>query len=78
MTLSRIIELVSQAEREGITLAEMISKSMSSEQIDVASMELAEELSNNFENIESYMSDVEVPSLEDIVALDDGSLVQTV
>ena len=78
MTLSRIIELVSQAEREGITLAEMISKSMSSEQIDVASMELAEELSNNFENIESYMSDVEVPSLEDIAALDDGSLVQIV
>jgi len=78
MTLSRIIELVSQAESEGITLAEMISKSMSSEQIDVASMELAEELSNNFENIESYMSDVEVPSLEDIAALDDGSLVQIV
>jgi chromosome segregation and condensation protein ScpB len=78
MTLSRIIELVSQAEREGITLAEMISKSMSSEQIDVASMELAEELSSNFVNIESYMSDVEVPSLEDIAALDDGSLVQIV
>lgn len=74
MTLSRIMELVSQAENEGITLAEMISRTMSSEQIDSAEAELAEELSHNYGNIEEFMSDVEVPSLDEIESLSEDLL----
>jgi len=74
MTLSRIMELVSQAENEGITLAEMISRTMSSEQIDSAKAELSEELSLNYGNIEDFMSDVEVPSLDEIESLSEDLL----
>jgi len=74
MTLSRIMELVSQAENEGITLAEMISRTMSSEQIDSAKAELSDELSHNYGNIEEFMSDVEVPSLDEIESLSEDLL----
>jgi len=77
MTLSKLMGLVSQAENEGITLAEMISKTMTSEQVDVASMELAEELSNNYENLVDFMSDVEVPSLEEIAEFGEEFSVET-
>jgi hypothetical protein len=68
MGLSRLKELVSQAEREGVSLGVMISRRMSPEEIEMAQMELAEELCANHVSIERFMADVKVPSIDEIIA----------
>ena len=68
MSLSRLMELVGKAEQEGVTLAAMISTNLSPEDLDRARLELSTELSKNYSSIADYMNDVDVPSLEDIVA----------
>jgi hypothetical protein len=66
-------ELVSQAEKEGVTLAEMISRTLTSEQMDEMQSGLCIELELNYDKIEGFMQDVKVPSLDELMGLDDLS-----
>ena len=68
MSLSKLVDLVGRAEEEGVTLAAMISAHLSPEELERARLELSMELSKSYSAIEDFMSDVEVPSLDDIVA----------
>lgn len=68
MELSRMIELVSQAEREGITLAAMMSREMSLDEMELLQDELASHLADNYAKIESFMSGVSIPSMEEMLS----------
>jgi hypothetical protein len=70
MTRATLIELVSQAEREGITLAEVISRTLSPRDLDLIQSNLEDELSENYRKIEDFMGGVEVPSLTELMDLD--------
>lgn len=61
-------ELVSQAEKEGVSLGIMISQRMSPEEIELAQMELAAEICANHSSIEGFMADVRVPSIGEILS----------
>ena len=67
-----LVELASQAEKEGITLAEIISRTLDPRELDIMQAELADELSVNYRNIEGFMSGVEVPSLGELMDLDEA------
>lgn len=60
-----MIEMVSQAEKEGVSLAVMIAREMTAEEMDAAQLELASELSTRYTSIKHFMADVEVPSIEE-------------
>jgi len=66
-----LVELASQAEKEGITLAEVISRTLDPRELDLMQAELADELSENYRNIEGFMSGIEVPSLGELVNLEE-------
>ena len=70
MTRATLIELVSQAEREGITLAEVISRTLSPRDLDLIQSNLEDELSENYRKIEDFMGGVEVPSLTELMDID--------
>ncbi len=65
------MELVGQAEREGVSLGVMISREMSVEEIEAAQLDLAEAMKSNFANISHFMAGVEVPSLEELMGRGD-------
>jgi hypothetical protein len=67
-----LVELASQAEMEGITLAEVISRVLDPRELDLIQAELADELSENYRNIEGFMSGVEVPSLGELMDLEES------
>ena len=67
-----LVELASQAEKEGITLADVISKTLDPRELDLMQTELADELSENYRNIEGFMSGVEVPSLGELMNLEEA------
>lgn len=67
-----LADLVSQAEQEGTTLAEVISRTWSPKQMEHAQAELAREMSANYENIQGFMSDVHIPSIDEILALEES------
>ena len=62
------MELVSQAEREGVTLAAMVSREISSEEMELIQEDLASRLSENYAKIENFMSEVNIPSMEEILS----------
>jgi hypothetical protein len=66
-----LVELASQAEKEGITLAEVISRTLDPRELDLMQAELADELSENYRNIEGFMSDIEVPSIGELMNLEE-------
>ncbi|MEM0343915.1 MAG: hypothetical protein QXJ32_02855 [Thermoplasmata archaeon] len=68
MVLERMARLISQAEREGVTLAEVIAREMSPEEMDLAQDALAAQIDGNYESIRGFMSGVSVPSLDDVIA----------
>jgi hypothetical protein len=68
MGLSRIMELVSQAEREGITLAAMMSREMSLEEMELVQDELASHLTDNYAKIENFMAGISIPSMEEMLS----------
>ncbi len=74
MMLARVMELVSQAEREGVTLAAMMSKEMSSGEMELVQRDLIARLNDNYSKIESFMAEVTVPSMDRILAERDGIL----
>lgn len=63
-------ELVSQAEKEGVSLGIMISQRMSPEEIELAQMELSAEICANHDSIADFMADVRVPSVMEILSRD--------
>lgn len=67
-----LVELASQAEKEGITLAEVISRTLDPRELDLMQAELADELSENYRSIEGFMSEVEVPSLGELMNLEEA------
>jgi hypothetical protein len=74
MMLARVMELVSQAEREGVTLAAMMSKEMSSGEMELVQRDLIARLNDNYSKIERFMAEVTVPSMDQILADRDGIL----
>ncbi len=74
MSLSRIEELVSQAEKEDATLAEVITRSMSEEEIASAETEIRSRISSGYREIEDFMAGVEVASLEHYLTMDEDEL----
>jgi len=66
-----LAELASQAEKEGITLAEVISRTLNPRELDLMQAELADELSENYRNIEGFMSCIEVPSIGELMSLEE-------
>jgi hypothetical protein len=67
-----LVELAGQAEKEGITLAEVISRTLDPRELDLMQAELADELSENYRNIEDFMSGIEVPSLGELMNLEEA------
>jgi hypothetical protein len=67
-----LVELVSQAEKEGITLAEVMSRALDPRELDLMQAELADELSENYRNIEGFMSGIEVPSIGELMNLEEA------
>ncbi len=75
MALSGMMVLASQAEKEGITLAEKISKTLTAKEIARMQRDLERELASNYRNIENFMSGVDVPSIDELIALGDEELL---
>jgi hypothetical protein len=75
-----LVELASQAEKEGITLAEVISRTLDPRELDLMQAELADELSENYRNIEGFMSGIEVASIGELMNLEETceSLVESI
>ena len=67
MSHALLQKLVRQSETEGVTLAEVMARTLTASQIDRLQQELADELSEGYECICDFMGEVEVPSLEDIM-----------
>jgi hypothetical protein len=67
-----LVELASQAEKEGITLAEVISRTLDPRELDLMQAELADELSENYRNIDEFMNGIEVPSLGELMSLEEA------
>ncbi len=76
MAYTNMMELVSQAESEGVTLAEMLTRSLSSRDLDKVQDALIREMSSNYRNIEEFMSDVSVPSIDEILEMDQEELTE--
>ena len=66
-----LVELASQAEKEGITLAEVISRTLDPRELDLMQAELADELSENYRNIDEFMNGIEVPSIGELMNLEE-------
>jgi len=75
MSLSLLEQLVSQAEREGVTLAEVISRTMTEQQMMEAEQEIGSEVARERSDIEEFMSGIEVASLDTYLAMDDDQLL---
>ena len=73
-----IEQLASQAEKEGITLAELLTRDLSSEELDSAQEELVLDLADNYSNIEEFMDGVEVPSLDEIMSSEGDDEVEQI
>lgn len=67
MAHSRLTELASQAEREGITLGELLARDMTSDEMEAVQAELASEIVEGYRDISDFMQDVEVPSIDDLL-----------
>jgi len=72
MASMTLVELVSQAEKEGVTLAEIISRTLDPRELDLMQAELADELSENYRNIEGFMGGIEVPSIGELMNLEEA------
>ena len=64
MAHSRLMELASQAEKEGISLGELLARDMTPDDIDAFQAELAGEIAEGYRSISDFMQDVEIPSID--------------
>lgn len=69
MAAYTIDDLVSQAEAGGCTLAEVMSSRLSADDLAGLQSELGRMIAENYRSIESFMSEVDVPSMADLSAL---------
>lgn len=67
MAYSRLMELASQAEREGITLGELLARDLTPDEMDSVQAELESEISEGYRDIGSFMADIEVPSIDELL-----------
>jgi len=67
MAHSRLMELASQAEKEGVSLGELLARDMSSDEIDAVQAELEVEIAESYRRISDFMQDVEIPSIDDLL-----------
>ena len=74
VTSVSIERLASQAEEEGITLAEMITRRMSAEDIDEAQAAIHAELARNYTSIEDFMLNLEPASPANLADLSEEEL----
>lgn len=72
-----IAELVSQSEKEGVTLAEVICRDLSPREMEDLQAALNAELAVNRKNIEMFMRDVSVPSIDEILGLGEFAELQS-
>lgn len=75
VSLSSLEELVSQADKEGVTLAEVIARSMTPGQMNTLQKGLAVQLSDNYTKIADFMQNVETSSMVDIEGMGIEELV---
>jgi len=66
------MELVSQAEREGITLAAMFTREMSVGEMELVQDELAGHMNDNYAKIKEFMAGISIPSMEEVLSRGDG------
>ncbi len=67
MAHSRLTELASQAEKEGVSLGELLARDMSSDEIDAIQAELEVEIAESYRSIKDFMQDVEIPSIDSLL-----------
>jgi hypothetical protein len=67
-------KLVSQADKNGVTLAEVMAKELSPTEIDRMQQYLRREMHDNYSAIEGFMRDVEVPGTYDFSSMDESEL----
>ncbi|OGS52375.1 MAG: hypothetical protein A3K75_05205 [Euryarchaeota archaeon RBG_13_61_15] len=70
-----IEQLASQAEKEGVTLAEMITRHMSMEDIDRAQAVIHAELASNYSSIEDFMQNLEPSSPLNLAGMSEEELL---
>jgi hypothetical protein len=71
MGLSRIEELARQSDSEGVTLASLILKNMTADEIAEAEKDLADAVAASSARIHEFMSDVEIQSVWDLLENDE-------
>jgi len=69
VTSPDVSELVRMAEAERLTLAEVISRELTPEQIDSLQGTVSLDLTHNFESISDFMVDVHVPSSDELLTI---------
>jgi hypothetical protein len=74
VTFGKIDLLVSQADQEGKTLAEILTRGLSSKDLDRLQKEVNERIRENYASIASFMSDVEAPSIPDFASMTEEQL----
>jgi hypothetical protein len=67
-------KLVSQADKKGVTLAEVMATELSPGEIDRMQQYLRGEMKENYIAIESFMRDIDVPGTYDFSSMDDSQL----
>lgn len=66
--------LISQAEEEGITLAQVMTRELSMNEIDQVQESLRTEMADNYAAIEDFMENVEVPGSYDFSSISEEQL----
>ncbi len=67
-------KLVSQADQNGVTLAEIMAKELSPGEIDRMQQYLRREMNDNYSAIEGFMQDIDVPGTYDFSSMDESEL----
>jgi uncharacterized protein YlaN (UPF0358 family) len=74
VTFANLDALVSQADQEGKTLAEILTRRLSSKELNRLQKDITKRIQANYESIASFLSDVEVPSIPDFASMTEEQL----
>ena len=67
-------KLVSQADQNGVTLAEIMAKELSPDEIDRMQQYIRREMNDNYSAIEGFMQDIDVPGTYDFSSMGESEL----
>jgi len=67
-------KLVSQADQNGVTLAEIMAKELSPDEIDRVQQYIRREMNDNYSAIEGFMQDIDVPGTYDFSSMGESEL----